>query len=270
MELLHRVQLPVTAVTSLKRKLRSSYAKYQTAKRGLTEGNLRLVVSIAKRYRRSSMDFIDLIQEGNAGLMRAVEKFEYLRGYKFCTYATWWIRQAITRAIADQGQLIRVPGHWSSAVRRRSRTGGGIGPVRRPRTHGGRIRSARGWIPWHDARLSSRRTGPATSLHQTVGRHDDLELVDALEGDHGERSVRDANHRLLHGRLHQLLEDRLSWREREVIKLRFGLGDGYNYSLQEVAHIFQVTRERIRQIEQKALYKLKDPRSSSQLVEFVD
>ncbi len=251
------------------RRLSAAYAEYQQAKRGLCEGNLRLVVSIARKYRNRGVSLLDLIQEGNSGLMRAVEKYEYRHGFKFSTYATWWIRQAITRAIADQSRTIRVPCHMTSEISRIRRIHSELFHAygREPSME----ETARAADTHADAvREVLRMIRNPTSLHRPVGRTDDTEYGELLQ----DKSETDANElasqQMLSDRLRELLDEKLNWREREIIKLRYGLGDGYNYTLEQVAYIFKVTRERIRQLEKRAMQKLQDPGCSAELVGFVD
>ena len=251
------------------RTLAAAHSSYRQAKRRLCEGNLRLVVSIAKKYRNRGLAFVDLIQEGNAGLMRAAEKFEHQRGFKFCTYATWWIRQAITRAVADQSRTIRLPSHMTTEVSRIRRIHGelfhtlGREPSIEEAAESAGITAAemRAALQWSRA--------PA-SLSDSVGATGEMEFANLLADVSNPEPPSQANQQMLHDQLVDLLDSRLSWREREIIKLRFGLGDGYNYTLEEVGYIFKVTRERIRQIEQRAMSKLQSPGSASQLVGFVD
>lgn len=250
------------------RKLRRDYAEHKKAKRALSEGNLRLVVSVAKKYRNRGVPFLDLIQEGNAGLMRAVEKFEYRRGFKFCTYATWWIRQAITRAIADQSRTIRVPVHMNAEVSRIRRVYGELcHELAREPSIEETARAAGTSVD--EARHMVRMIRVPASLDRPVGRDEETEFGELLRDDLEYEPAEGATRTMLNTCIRGLLEN-LSWREQEIIKMRFGLGDGYNYTLEEVAYVFQVTRERIRQIEARALQKLKDPRSSSHLVGFLD
>ncbi len=244
------------------------FARHKEAKSDLSEANLRLVVSVAKKYRKRGVPFMDLIQEGNAGLMRAVEKFEYRRGFKFCTYATWWIRQAITRAISDQSRTIRVPVHMTGEVARIRRLFGQLcHQLARDPTIEEIACAAETSV--EEARQIMRMNSTPTSIHRPLGRGEETEFGELLP-DQGESAPDSgAGLTMLKGRLEELLE-RLSWREREIIRLRFGLGDGYNYTLEEVAYIFKVTRERIRQLEDRALRKLQDPRCSAELVGFID
>ena len=248
--------------------LRTEYADYQQAKRELSEGNLRLVVSIAKKYRNRGLSFLDLIQEGNAGLMRAVDKFEYRRGFKFCTYATWWIRQAITRAVADQSRTIRIPVHMvetMSRVRNVSRQL--LQELGREPTI--EETAKRSGTTVDEARRVLAMSRYPISLDRPVGNSEDSQFGDLLPDGGAESPATGASQEMLRGRINKVLKT-LSYREREIIKLRYGLGDGYSYTLEEVGHIFKVTRERIRQIEAKAVRKLQQPSRSQELVGFLD
>ena len=247
--------------------IRQKVEDYEAVKRQLSSGNLRLVVSIAKKYRNRGMSFLDLIQEGNTGLMRAVDKYEYRRGFKFSTYATWWIRQAITRAIADQGRTIRIPVHMIdvlSKLRNASKAFQqeyGFEPTTEEMAE-------RAGVTQEEAqRVLSIGKQPA-SLDRPVGESEDNSFGELIEDKASESPLKLANHGLLRQRIDELLKT-LTYREREIIRLRYGLGDGYTYTLEEVGRIFRVTRERVRQIEAKAVRKLQNPVRSDRLSAFV-
>jgi RNA polymerase primary sigma factor len=250
------------------RLIRKRYSAYQQAKKQLSAGNLRLVVSIAKKYRHRGLSFLDLIQEGNAGLMKAVEKYEYRRGYKFSTYATWWIRQAITRAIADQARTIRIPVHMIETMSRlRKMSKHLLQEYGREPTVDELSREA--CIPVGEVRRVMRISKHPVSLDRPIGDSDDSYFGDLIEDKTAESPVVVASHEMLKGKIDKVL-DSLTYREREIIKLRFGIGDGYTYTLEEVGRRFKVTRERVRQIEAKALRKLQHPVRSRRLEGFLE
>src|SRR5918911_354031 len=248
--------------------VRKRFAEYEQAKRDLSGGNLRLVVSIAKKYRNRGLSFLDLIQEGNTGLMRAVDKYEYRRGYKFSTYATWWIRQAITRAIADQARTIRIPVHMIETMSKlRNVSKKLLQELGRDPTIEETARAAN--ISIEETRRVMKISRHPISLDRPVGESEDSYFGDFIEDDGVESPVSAATQEMLKDKIEQVLKT-LTYREREIIKLRYGLGDGYTYTLEEVGRIFKVTRERVRQIEAKAVRKLQHPVRSRQLEGFLD
>jgi RNA polymerase primary sigma factor len=248
--------------------VRKRFAEYEQAKRELSGGNLRLVVSIAKKYRNRGLSFLDLIQEGNTGLMRAVDKYEYRRGYKFSTYATWWIRQAITRAIADQARTIRIPVHMIETMSKlRNVSKKLLQEMGREPTIEETARAAN--ISVEETRRVLKISKQPISLDRPVGESEDSYFGDFIEDDSAESPVQAATQEMLKDKIDQVLKT-LTYREREIIKLRYGLGDGYTYTLEEVGRIFKVTRERVRQIEAKAVRKLQHPVRSRQLEGFLD
>jgi len=259
---------PLDALLQRVEEIRHRFGEYEEAKRKLSSGNLRLVVSIAKKYRNRGLTFLDLIQEGNTGLMKAVEKYEYRRGYKFSTYATWWIRQAITRSIADQARTIRIPVHMIETMSKiRNVTKKLIQKIGREPTIE-EIASASG-ISIEETKRVMKISKHPISLDRPIGESDDSYFGDFIEDPQAESPVNAATHEMLKDKLDQVLQT-LTFREREIIKLRYGIGDGYTYTLEEVGKIFKVTRERVRQIEAKAVRKLQHPVRARKLEGFLD
>ena len=237
--------------------VRKQYAEYEQVKRQLSSGNLRLVVSIAKKYRNRGLSFLDLIQEGNTGLMRAVDKYEYRRGFKFSTYATWWIRQAITRAISDQARTIRIPVHMIDVLSKLRNIQKKLQQeMRREPTVEEVARYAD--ISLEEVKRVLDIGRHPVSLDRPIGDGDDCSFGEFLEDQTSDNPIKNANNGILRERIESLLKT-LTYREREIVRLRYGLGDGYTYTLEEVGRIFKVTRERVRQIEAKAIRKLQNP-----------
>ena len=241
---------------------------HEKARRELSAANLRLVVSIAKRYRNRGMSFLDLIQEGNTGLMRAVDKFEYQRGFKFATYATWWIRQAITRAIADQCRTIRVPVHMLGVIDQVRDAHQDFVEMYQREPSEEETALAAG-VPLEKARLAMRMTHRPLSLDDPVGDFRDMCLGELVPEQ--ERPVEgfEIDQRALRGRLDEALSG-LNYREREVLRMRYGLADGYAYTMEMIGQVFAVSRERVRQIEGEALDKLKGAETTQGLTGFLD
>lgn len=270
-ELADLTALVMESPEQLDRRLRAVsyvYKEYENAKRDLSGGNLRLVVSIAKKYRNRGLSFLDIIQEGNTGLMRAVDKYEYRRGYKFSTYATWWIRQAITRAIADHARTIRIPVHM-------------IETMSKLRTASKNLLQKLGREPvieeiaeelnisLNEARRVMKISKHPISLDRPIGDSEDSYFGDFIEDEAVDSPVQSAAREMLKERIDDVLST-LTYREKEIIKLRYGIGDGYTYTLEEVGKIFKVTRERVRQVEAKAIRKLQHPVRARKLEGFLD
>jgi len=247
--------------------IEKAFGEYEQAKRDLSGGNLRLVVSIAKKYRNRGLPFLDIIQEGNTGLMRAVDKYEYKRGYKFSTYATWWIRQAITRAIADHARTIRVPVHMIETmsklrnIQKHLLQELGREPTTEEIAH-------RAKMPLEEVRRVMKISRHPISLDRPVGESEDSHFGDFIEDERQESPSDSATSDMLRSRINDILKT-LTYREREILKLRYGIGDGYTYTLEEVGRIFKVTRERVRQVESKAIRKLQHPVRRQRLASFL-
>lgn len=243
------------------------FDEYEQGKRDLSGGNLRLVVSIAKKYRNRGLPFLDIIQEGNTGLMRAVDKYEYKRGYKFSTYATWWIRQAITRAIADHARTIRVPVHMIETMSK-------LRTIQKQllQEHGREPTieeiAERAKMTVDETRRVMKISRHPISLDRPVGESEDSQFGDFIEDERQDSPSDSATSDMLRQRINDVLKT-LTYREREILKLRYGVGDGYTYTLEEVGRIFKVTRERVRQVESKAIRKLQHPVRRRRLASFI-
>ena len=264
-------ELVVETPKQLEKRLRTIdrvFEQYEQTKRDLSGANLRLVVSIAKKYRNRGLSFLDIIQEGNTGLMRAVDKYEYRRGYKFSTYATWWIRQAITRAIADHARTIRIPVHMIETMSRlRNASKNLLQKLGREPTI--EEISVEAEMTIEETRRVLKISKHPISLDRPIGESEDSYFGDFIEDDDVDSPVASATQGMLKERIDVVLKT-LSYREREIIKLRYGIGDGYTYTLEEVGRIFKVTRERVRQVEAKAIRKMQHPVRSRKLEGFLE
>ena len=262
------MELSVPDLKEVARELSLGEAKMRQAKREMVEANLRLVISIAKKYTNRGLSFLDLIQEGNIGLMKAVDKFEWRRGYKFSTYATWWIRQAITRSIADQARTIRIPVHMIETMHKVNRVAREIAQRigREPTLE--EIAEEMGMDKEKLEQLIESSREPV-SLETPVGDEEDSELGDFVPDEKAENPAEEAARRLLAEAIEEVL-DQLSEREQKVLRMRFGIGMNTDHTLEEVGKQFGVTRERIRQIEAKALRKLRHPARAKKLITFVE
>jgi RNA polymerase primary sigma factor len=263
-----RVGIPLKDLKEINRQMSTGEAKARRAKREMTEANLRLVISIAKKYTNRGLQFLDLIQEGNIGLMKAVDKFEYRRGYKFSTYATWWIRQAITRSIADQARTIRIPVHMIETINKMNRISRQIlqetGQEPDPATLAQKMD-----MPEEKIRKILKISKEPISMETPIGDDDDSHLGDFIEDTATVAPVEAAVYTSLRDATKEVL-DTLTPREAKVLRMRFGIEMSTDHTLEEVGKQFDVTRERIRQIEAKALRKLRHPSRSERLRSFLD
>lgn len=248
-------------------KAREHFERFEATKRQLSSGNLRLVVSIAKKYRNRGLSFLDLIQEGNTGLMRAVDKYEYRRGFKFSTYATWWIRQAITRAIADQARTIRIPVHMIDVLSKLRQAQKKLTQQLKREPSYEEIAKATD-VPLEEVQRVMDIGRHPVSLDRPVGEGEDSSFGEFVEDNESLNPVHMASGGILRSKIDELLKT-LTYREREIIRLRYGLVDGYSYTLEECGRIFKVTRERVRQIEAKAVAKLQSPCRADRLASFI-
>jgi len=267
-EIQRKIGIPLKDLKDINKQMSTGEAKARRAKREMTEANLRLVISIAKKYTNRGLQFLDLIQEGNIGLMKAVDKFEYRRGYKFSTYATWWIRQAITRSIADQARTIRIPVHMIETINKMNRISRQIlqetGQEPDPATLAQRME-----MPEDKIRKILKISKEPISMETPIGDDDDSHLGDFIE----DTSTVAPNDAAMYSSLREVTKDvldSLTPREAKVLRMRFGIEMNTDHTLEEVGKQFDVTRERIRQIEAKALRKLRHPSRSERLKSFLD
>jgi RNA polymerase primary sigma factor len=267
-ELEQRVGLSVKEIKEINRNMSMGETKMRRAKKDMVEANLRLVISIAKKYTNRGLQFLDLIQEGNIGLMKAVDKFEYRRGYKFSTYATWWIRQAITRSIADQARTIRIPVHMIETINKLNRVSRqmmqDMGREPTPEELSKELD-----MPEDKVRKVLKIAKEPISTETPIGDDEDSSLGDFIEDTVIESPLENATEDSLHFATDDVLGS-LTAREAKVLRMRFGIGMNTDHTLEEVGKQFDVTRERIRQIEAKALRKLRHPSRSSHLKSFLD
>jgi len=267
-ELETRVGLSVKEIKEINRNMSMGETKMRRAKKDMVEANLRLVISIAKKYTNRGLQFLDLIQEGNIGLMKAVDKFEYRRGYKFSTYATWWIRQAITRSIADQARTIRIPVHMIETINKLNRVSRqmmqDMGREPTPEELSKELD-----MPEDKVRKVLKIAKEPISTETPIGDDEDSSLGDFIEDTVIESPLENATEDSLHFATDDVLGS-LTAREAKVLRMRFGIGMNTDHTLEEVGKQFDVTRERIRQIEAKALRKLRHPSRSSHLKSFLD
>lgn len=270
-ELRHLMRLTLDTPSLLRRRvarIERLQREHVAARRVLSTGNLRLVVSIAKRYRNRGVGFLDLIQEGNTGLMRAVDKFDCSRGFKFSTYATWWIRQAVVRAISDQSRTIRVPAYMNETT---GRVGAVTQDLLQKNGYEPSVEQAAeaSGLSVEEISLAIRANRHPLSLDQPVGYGEDCYFGDLLQDHRLDDPIETMNHDLLKSRISDALTA-LNYRERQVIRLRYGLADGHPYTLDSIGKIFSVSRERIRQIETNALRKLQQPNRARHLMSFIE